>query len=461
MPATFKVISPYDGAEVDTAPLHSATEAEAMLAKAARLHEHRDGWLPAHQRIAILKKLAGLVEKHKEAFALLIAREGGKPLVDARVEVARAIDGIDLAAAEIRCIHGTEIPMGQTAASMGRMAFTTKEPAGVVLAISAFNHPLNLIVHQVIPAVATGCPVIVKPASATPLNCLKLVELLHEAGLPEDWCQVCICDNETARKLAADERLAFLTFIGSAKVGWMLRSTLAPGVHCALEHGGVAPVIVDESVDLDSIVPPLVKGGFYHAGQVCVSVQRIYAPEKIALKLAEKIAAAAAKLKVGDPTDAKTEVGPLIRAEEADRVEMWISAAVKAGAALLTGGKKFGKTAYAPTVLLNPPDNAKVSTDEIFGPLVSIYGHKKIDEAIRRANALPYAFQAAVFSENIKVALDTAKRLSATAVMINDHTAFRVDWMPFGGRKRSGLGFGGIGYTMCDMLAEKMIVMKG
>ncbi len=235
---------------------------------------------------------------------------------------------------------------------------------------------------------------------------------------------------------------------------------MAPGVRCALEHGGVAPVIVDDTVDPDAVVPPLIKGGFYHAGQVCVSVQRIYAPEKTAKKLAGKIAAAAAILKVGDPTDAKTEVGPLIRAEEAGRVEEWVNEAVKAGAKLLTGGKRLGKTTYAPTVLFNPPDNVRVSTEEVFGPVVCVYGYQKRDDAIQRANALPYAFQAAVFSENIKVAMDVAQRLAATAVMINDHTAFRVDWMPFGGRRRSGYGMGGIGYTMRDMLAEKMVVVK-
>lgn len=459
------VTSPFDGALIKSIKTQSADDADRMLERASYLFKQRDGWLSPHQRISILKKLAQLVENEAEDFALLIAQEGGKPLIDARVEVARAVDGIYLAAKELPHVtRGEEIPMGLTPATEGRQASTVYEPIGVVLALSAFNHPLNLIVHQVIPAVAVGCPVIVKPATNTPLNCLRLCELLSEAGLPEGWCQAIVCDNTVAERLVTSKQINFMTFIGSARVGWMLKSKLAPGVRCALEHGGVAPVIVDSKVDLDAIVPLLSKGGFYHAGQVCVSVQRIYAPEEDAKELAYKLAEHAQKLMVGPATSDTTDVGPLIQPREVERVHSWVTEAVDAGGELVCGGLKladnpYGST-YTPTVILNPPHDAKVSISEVFGPVVCVYGYKDISDAIERANGLDVAFQASVFSQDINVAHDTARRLDASAVMINDHTAFRSDWMPFAGRRASGYGVGGIGYTMHDMVQLKMTVIN-
>jgi len=458
---SLNVVSPFDGELIKTIRTHTSEHAEQMLVNAQALYKHRDGWLDHHERVAILRRLAQLVEAEADSFAMLIAQEGGKPLMDARIEVARAVDGIHLASKELMHImQGVEVPMGHTPASEGRTAFTCYEPIGVVLAVSAFNHPLNLIVHQVVPAIAVGCPVIVKPASATPLNCLRLVELIHQAGLPQDWCQVCVCGNDVAEKLVTDSRINFFTFIGSAKVGWWLRSKLAPGVRCALEHGGVAPVIVDDQVDLDEVIPSLTKGGFYHAGQVCVSVQRVYAHHSLARALAEQLAAAADKLVVGDATLEETEVGPLINPAEVDRVEQWVEEARAAGAELITGGRRLGNSTYAPTVLFNPPHDAKVSTMEVFGPVVCVYSYTDRQQAIDLANGLDVAFQAAVYSKNLDIAMDTVKRLDATAVMVNDHTAFRVDWMPFGGRRASGYGVGGIGYTMHDMVQIKMAVIK-
>ncbi len=454
------VYCPFDQSHIADVEMQTADDVERMLSTAKALFNDRDAWLPPHQRIAILNKLIPLMEAQKEELAYLIASEGGKPLIDARVEVARAIDGVGVAIHELSHLKGTEIPMGLTPAAEGKVAFTTREPIGVVLAISAFNHPLNLIIHQAIAAVAAGCPVIVKPASSTPLNCLKVVALLQKAGLPEGWCQSCVCDNETVGLLVKDPRIAFLSFIGSGKVGWMLRQQVAPGVRCALEHGGVAPVIIDESADIDALLPKLVKGGFYHAGQVCVSVQRVFAPEAMAESLAKKLAQAAEKLIVGDARDEKTEVGPLIVPAEVDRVHKWVTEAIEQGAQCFCGGKKLSETTYAPTVLLNPPDDATISTLEVFGPVVCVYSYTDRLAAIAQANSLPYAFQAAVFSQHIDSAMDTVKRLDATAVMVNDHTAFRVDWMPFGGRRQSGLSLGGIGYTMHDMTQEKMIVLQ-
>lgn len=349
---------------------------------------------------------------------------------------------------------------GHTAASVGRSAHTSYEPIGVVVAVSAFNHPLNLIIHQVVPAIAVGCPVIIKPAGTTPLNCLRFVELVHLAGLPKGWCQVCVCDNDVAESLVTSDSVGFFTFIGSARVGWLLKSKLAPGARCALEHGGAAPAIVDESADLDLVIPSLLKGGFYHAGQVCVSIQRVFAHESIADVVCQRLVEGANKLVVGDPTKPDTEVGPLIFPREVDRVEEWVQEAVEGGAELLTGGNRISDVAYAPTVLRNPPADAKVSTREIFGPVVCVYAYSDRLEAVRLANSLDVAFQAAVYTSDLEVARDTAARLDATAVMINDHSAFRVDWMPFAGRRTSGYGIGGIGYTMHDMVQTKMVVTK-
>ena len=257
-----------------------------------------------------------------------------------------------------------------------------------------------------------------------------------------------------------DQRVAFFSFIGSAKVGWMLRSKLAAGTRCALEHGGAAPVIVDDSANLGVMIPKLLKGGFYHSGQVCVSVQRVFAPRKQAQAIAEQLAAGASKLVVGNAVDEATECGPLIRPREVDRVAEWVEEAVTGGGKALCGAKKLSDTTYAPTVLLDAPATARVSKMEIFGPVVSVYGYDKVEEAIAAANSLPFAFQSSIFTQDVTKAMAWARLLDSSAVMINEHTAFRTDWMPFTGRRQSGYGIGGIGYTMHDMTQDKMIVLS-
>ncbi|MGH8676026.1 MAG: aldehyde dehydrogenase family protein [Burkholderiales bacterium] len=454
-----EVHAPYDGQLIATVDTGGEGAVETALATAYALFRDRDTWLPPTRRIDILRKAARLMEAQAESLAVEAAREGGKPLIDSRVEVARAIDGVSNCAELLRSEAGHMIPMNINAASANRVAFTLREPIGVVVAVSAFNHPLNLIVHQVGPAVAAGCPVIVKPAGDTPLSCFNFVTILREAGLPETWCQALVTESsDVATRMVTDRRVGFFSFIGSARVGWMLRSKLAPGARCALEHGGAAPAIVAADADLGLAVPKLVKGGFYHAGQVCVSVQRVFAHRSIAPALAQQITEQALKLKVGDPTSPDTEVGPLIRKQEVQRVDDWVREAVEGGAKLLCGGKALSPTCYAPTVLWEPPAAARVSRDEVFGPVVCVYACDDIDETIARANALPVAFQAAVFTRDYATAMRAYARLDATAVMVNDHTAFRVDWMPFAGLRESGLGVGGIPYTFRDMQIDKMFV---
>ena len=454
------VTNPFDASPVGEVKLSSESEVDLALAIAEKTHKANRKGLPRHERIAILKKAAKIMEGRKSELALLIASEGGKPLIDAKVEVERAIDGVETCASEIANNSGFEVPMDLTPAGQGKMAFTIKEPIGPVVAISAFNHPLNLIVHQVAPAVAAGNPVIVKPADDTPLSCEAFIQILHQAGLAPEWAQFVCCDVSVAQKLVTDDRVAFFSFIGSAAVGWKLRSLLAPGTRVALEHGGVAPVIVCPSAGKGQLIPSLVKGGFYHSGQVCVSVQRVFSVNSSAKELAESIADHASKLIVGNATDPATQCGPLIRNREVDRVEEWVAEAVNEGAEVICGANRLSDSCYAPTVLLNPPETCRVSRQEIFGPVISVYEKKNLDDAISQANSLEFAFQASVFSNDYAEIMDAINRLDGSAIMVNEHSAFRVDWMPFAGRKRSGLGVGGISHTLEEMSQSKMAVFS-
>jgi len=458
--STLQVFSPYDRTLIKEVPLKTADDMRAALNRAQGLFLDRSKWLPKHKRVEILENIARIMEERSDELIRTSAREGGKPWIDTKVELARAINGVKLAIENIAHMTGEEVPMGHTASSVNRMAFTFREPIGVVASVSAFNHPINLIIHQTIPAIAVGSPVIVKPAPTTPLSCLLLNEIYHQAGLPEGWCTTMVCDNDVAEILVTSPQINFFSFIGSAKVGWYLHSKLAPGTRCALEHGGAAPVIVEPDADLDSMIPALVKGGFYHAGQVCVSVQRIFVHESILQIVADRMKADALKVKTGDPLDPATEAGPLILPREVDRVDEWVQEAKTMGGQIICGGKRISDTCYEPTIILNPPAQARVAQMEIFGPVVCLFGYTNMHEAIERANAIPYHFQAAVFTKHIDRALDAVHRLNASAVMVNDHTAFRVDWMPFAGRDQSGLGIGSIPHTMHDMSREKMMVIK-
>ncbi len=456
-----KVFSPFDGKLVGAVGTVNAQGVEQALDNSTALYLDRSSWLSVERRGDILEGAARLMEQRSEQLIEIAVAEGGKPYQDTRAELTRAIDGMRNCRECMRSQEGREVPMQLNNASMHRLAFTQREPIGPVIAVSAFNHPINLIVHQVGPAIAAGCPVIIKPAEKTPLSAFMLVDILREAGLPDAWCQPLLTETiSQVEKMVTDARVAFFSFIGSGKVGWKLRSKLAPGTRCTLEHGGAAPVIVSKDADLEAMLPLLLKGGFYHAGQVCVSVQRIYAHRSIAKQLAEGLSHLAKKLVVGDPIDPVTEVGPLIDQQQVARVDAWVKEAVTEGAELLSGGECLSPSTYQPTVLFNPSGTSKVSSEEIFGPVVCVYEYGTIDEAIARANSLPYAFQAAVMTSDLDTAFYAFKHLRASAVMINDHTAFRVDWMPFGGLKESGYGTGGIPNTYRDMQIEKMAVIN-
>jgi acyl-CoA reductase-like NAD-dependent aldehyde dehydrogenase len=458
---TLAVHAPYNGAVIGHVAISTGVDVEQALTVAHGLFCDRSQWLSKPRRIEILHRAAELIGERKIKIATQAASEGGKPLKDSIAEVERGIDGILNSIEVLRTESGHVIPMGLNDASANRVAFTQFEPIGVVVAVSAFNHPFNLIVHQVIPAIAVGAPVIVKPATNTPLSCRVLVDILIEAGLPQGWAQMVLpTDNAITGKLVSDPRVGFFSFIGSAAVGWMLRSTLAPGTRCALEHGGAAPVVLAADADLEDALPRIARGGFFHAGQVCVSVQRVFCHSSIAEQVAERLGQLGDAMVVGDPTDPYTDVGPLITEREMNRVGQWVNEAVASGARLISGGRALGNNCYAPTVLLNPSINSSVMQKEVFGPVVAVYAFDDLAEAIRLANALPYAFQAAVFTQNLDTAMQCYQDLNATAVMVNESTTFRVDWMPFAGAGLSGHGVGGIAHTMKDMQVEKMMVWR-
>ncbi|WP_086932165.1 aldehyde dehydrogenase family protein [Agarilytica rhodophyticola] len=459
--STLDVINPSTGETIASINTDSKESALLKLDRAWQLHKDSTRHLPLHTRISLLEKLAAHLVSRREDFISTMVKEGGKPWRDSQVEFDRAVHGIQLAISTVAKHTGSSIPLGYQLSSANRMANTQVFPIGVVLAFSAFNHPLNLIIHQIIPAFATGCPCLVKPASDTPMSCKLLVESMHEVGIPLDYIQAVVPANlDIAGELVTSEKIAFFSFIGSARVGWMLRSQLKPGVRCALEHGGIAPAIVSQNADLDSAVTAIAKGGFYHAGQVCVSTQRIYVHASVLDTFITKLKEKAATLKVGDALEPETDVGPLIRSSEVTRIHSWVQEAINEGAECVLGGEVIDEHYYQPTILVNPATDAKVSNQEIFGPVVCLYSYDTLDEAIAACNHEKFAFQASIFSENLGEVTQAYNGIEASAVMVNDHTAFRDDVMPFAGLKHSGLGVGGIPYTIHDMQYEKMLVLK-
>ena len=456
-----EVRSPWDLKVIKKIKCHGENEIEKIISSAHKTALEKAENFPKIDRIKILNNFSKKIKKNINELAKLATKEGGKPLQDSIIEINRGSEGVDTAIEVLKSDAGSVIPMNINEASSNRVAFTQKEPIGLVLAISAFNHPFNLIIHQIIPAIASGCVVIVKPAEDTPLSCIKIVEMLLESGLPKNRCFFCMPENlELAERLVSDKRIDFFSFIGSAKIGWMLRSKLSPGTRCALEHGGMAPTFLTESTNLDVASKLLVKGGFYHAGQVCVSVQRVFVHKKIFNDFLNKFEKKLKPLKIGNPLDSKTEIGPLIRPSEVNRVKEWVDESISRGTSVLCGGNKISETCYDKTILINPKFSDKVSRMEIFGPVVNVYSYDDFDKAIEIANDTNVSFQASIFSNDIDQTMNFYKKINASAVFHNDHTAFRVDWMPFAGLKHSGHGVGGIKYTMHEMQVEKMMILR-
>jgi acyl-CoA reductase-like NAD-dependent aldehyde dehydrogenase len=456
----FYVNSPYDGRITGAVEIPRAEDIEKAFFNAENSFRNTMKKMPAFQRAEILYKTSQLIKQNHEELSQLIASEGGKPLKDARIEVTRAINTVKMSGDEALNLNGSQLSLDRAKGSENHLAFTIKEPIGTVLAISAFNHPVNLICHQAATAIAAGNSLIIKPSEKTPLSCFKIAQYLIESGLPEDCISVLPLTGQETEKIIGDNRLRFVSFIGNASVGWKIPKLIAPGVGYALEHGGTATALIDKSADIDNAVISVTKGGYYHAGQVCVSTQNVFVHESKFEEFLSKFNENVIKLKTGDPNDDTIDVGPIITTQKAEEILGQINEAISLGAELILGGELMENNCITPTILTNTNYDMKVMNSEIFGPVVNVNSFNSIDKVIEDCNNTPYAFQNAVYAQDIDVALYFARNIDSKAVIINDSTAFRVDWMPFGGAKEAGFKVGGIKFSINDLVEEKLIIIK-
>lgn len=453
-----RVTNPYDNSEVATTWLAGDDEFEcatrAAVDAAATMRR-----LPAYERSAILRRAFEMIKARRDEIGRTIACEAGKALRDALTEVERGAATFEAAADEARRLTGEVVPMDLAPHGTGRLAFTRRFPVGPVAAISPFNFPFNLTAHKLAPAVAAGNPVVLKPATKTPLSALILADVLDRAGLPKGALSVLPMSRETGDRLVTDDRYKLLTFTGSSAVGWGMKAR-AGRKKVVLELGGNAGVIVDETAPLDFAVRRIAVGGFALAGQSCISVQRVYVHARVFDEFAGKLVEKVGSLKVGDPLDPATDIGPMIEEAEAARVDAWVAEAVQAGARVLTGGRRLGGAIYAPTVLADVPATAKVCMQEVFAPLVGLYRFDDFDEALTRVNESSYGLQAGVFTTDLQRALAAHEVIEAGGVIVNDVSAWRIDHMPYGGTKDSGLGREGPRYAIEEMTEPKLIVIN-
>lgn len=450
-----EVADPYDGALVGAVPRCGEAEVDAACTAAAAALARRD--LPAHRRAAVLDRSAVLLTERREEFARRICREAGKPITTARGEVDRCVDTLRFAAAEARGLTGEMVPMSASASGDGRLGFALRVPIGVVAAIAPFNFPLNLVAHKLAPAIAAGCPVVLKPAPQTPLTSLALVELLIEAGLPADWISV-VTDGgrEAAIPLVAHDIPAMVTFTGSVGVGWSIAAA-APRKRVALELGSNAPVIVEPDADLADVARRVRAGGFGYAGQSCISVQRVLAHRDVHDELVTLLADAASTLVVGDPGDDATEVGPLIDPGAAARVVRWIESAVDGGGRVATGGGLVGDRVVQPTVVAEPPLDSDLWREEIFGPVVVTRPYDDLDEAFALANDSAFRLQAGVFTRDLSVAMRAVHELDFGGVLIGDVPTVRVDQQPYGGVADAGNTREGPAHAIAEMTELRFV----
>jgi len=451
-----EVRSPYDGALVGRVPRGGAAETGAALDAAERAM--RDP-LPAHERAAILERVSVLLAEHADEAARTISAEAGKPMKAARVEASRAVSTFTMAAVEARKLAGDVVPMDASPAGVGKLALTLRQPIGIVGAISPFNFPLNLVAHKIAPALAAGCAVVLKPAEKTPLSALFLAELETEAGLPAGWLNVvCGPAAEIGDVLVEDGRVKLITFTGSVPIGWKLRER-APRKRVNLELGNATPVIVAADADLDDTATRLAANAFSFAGQSCISVQRIYVERSAYDEFLARFVPRVEALKVGDPADEETDVGPLISESDRDRIFAWIEEAKSADAKILTGGELDGEL-LLPTVIAEAPSDAKVSSEEVFGPVCTVTPYGTLDDAIALANSTRFGLQAGVFTRDLKNALRAARELEFGGVTVNEAPTFRADQMPYGGVKDSGNTREGPAYAIREMTEERLVVLQ-
>jgi acyl-CoA reductase-like NAD-dependent aldehyde dehydrogenase len=457
-PTPLDIRSPYDEAPVGRTWLGGPDEFE-RAASAAVAAAPAMAALPSYERARILGEVAQALDARRAELAATLAAEAGKPIRDAAAEVARAALTFRVAADESQRIAGDLLPLDLAPHGARRFGLTRRFPIGPVAAISPFNFPMNLVAHKLAPAVAAGCPIVLKPATRTPLSALALAHLLDEAGVPRGALSVVPLARATGDRLVTDPRFRLLTFTGSSAVGWNLKAR-AGKKRVVLELGGNAGVIVDRDASLDLAVERIRVGGFSYAGQSCISVQRVYVHDEIFEAFAAKLVGALERLTVGDPLDPSTDVGPLIGPDDAARVHSWVDDAVAAGARVLTGGRRIGWAGYAPTVLTDVPESAKVCAEEVFAPLVGLYRFGDFADAVDAVNRARYGLQAGVFTGSLHHALEAFERLEAGGVILNDVPSYRIDHMPYGGVKDSGLGREGPKYAIEDMTELRLLVVN-
>jgi len=449
-----EVRSPYSGDVVGRVAKAGEDETRAAIDAAERAMAEP---LPAHKRAEILVKVvAGIARRHDE-LAAQISAEAGKPLKAAKVETSRAMSTYTFSAVEARKLAGEMVPMDAAQAGEGKLAFTLRQPIGVVGAISPFNFPLNLVAHKLAPALAAGCAVVLKPASQTPLSALTLAELAHEAGLPPGWLNVLVGPaSEIGDVLVEDERVRAITFTGSAGVGWKLRERAARK-KVLLELGNATPVIVHGDADVGEAATKLASNAFSFAGQSCISVQRIYVQKWVYDEFVERFLAEVKQLVVGDPADEQTDVGPVIDDGARERILSWIEEARDAGAEILAGGGPEGDL-IQPTVIANATLDMKVCREEVFGPVCVVNSYEALDEAIALANGTRFGLQAGIFTGDIRVALRAAQALEFGGVTVNEAPTFRADQMPYGGVKDSGNTREGPAYAVRELTEQRVVV---
>jgi acyl-CoA reductase-like NAD-dependent aldehyde dehydrogenase len=455
---TMPVIDKYTGETIGAVPVVSREMVDRAIGAA---HAAFPEWsrTPAHRRFRILEKASNLLAKHQEEIAATICREAGKAWKYSVGEVARAVETFQFSAEEAKRLHGETVPMDASTAGEGRMGFYLRCPVGVVAAITPFNFPLNLVAHKVGPALAAGNTLVLKPASTTPLTAIRLAEILEEAGIPAGVLNVVVGSGGTVGDwITTDPRVAKISFTGSPPVGEaIIRKAGLKKV--TMELGNNSGTIIEPDADLDAAVPRCAVSAFANSGQVCISLQRLYVHKSVAKEFTARFVDAASKLKVGNPLEKDCDVGPMIDEGEAKRAEAWIREAVAEGAKVLIGGKREGRVLY-PTILADVRPEMKVMCQEAFAPLVSLYEYGKFEDAVRMVDDSPYGLQAGVYTNDIRKALYAVDRINAGGVMINDTSIFRVDHMPYGGNKMSGLGREGVRFAVEEMTNIKMVVIK-
>jgi glyceraldehyde-3-phosphate dehydrogenase (NADP+) len=454
---TAVVRSPYDDSAVALIHRAGPDEIETAIAAATEAFETTRR-LASHERAAVLERISGLIAERSDELARTIALEAGKPLKVAKVEADRASFTFKVAAEESKRIYGEIVPLDWIPGTEGRVAHVRRVPLGPIAGITPFNFPLNLVAHKVAPALAAGNPIVVRPASQTPITALRLGELVVEAGWPAGGISVVPSSTDAAAPLVEDDRIKLLTFTGSPAVGWGLRQR-AGRKRVTLELGGNAPVIVHADADAAYAAERIAWGGFVQSGQTCISVQRVYVHSSLYDDFAADLVRRIEELVAGDPTDERTDVGPLIDDGAAERVESWVEEAVSGGAKLLTGGKREGRM-WQPTVLAEAKEEMRISCEEAFAPLVVLYRYDDVSQAIDSATASRFGLQAGIFTRDLGVVEQAFQRLETGGLMVNDVSTFRVDHMPYGGVKDSGAGREGLRYAIEEMTELKLLTFN-